>query len=179
MTYCPSCGRELPPEVARTGSFCPYCGQKLERPKAKDVPEPSETTSTFEIHRDDLALDEVLSDEEKAAVEALPPGSALLIGQRGGDEGSRFLLDVPEVTLGRSPEADIFLDDVTVSRNHAFVNRTDEGYEVTDRGSLNGTYVNRELVEHARLASGDELQVGKYRLLYFLSPRGALGEKTQ
>ncbi len=75
-------------------------------------------------------------------------------------------LDTDLVTIGRHPESDIFLDDITVSRRHAEVHRTEQGHDVLDAGSLNGTYVNRELVERSALADGDELQVGKFKLVY-------------
>ena len=107
-----------------------------------------------------------LSARDREAVEALPAGSALLIVQRGPNTGARFLLD-PEVTnAGRSPKADIFLDDVTVSRKHCQFIASNGGYIVRDSGSLNGTYVNRERVDSIELHAGDEVQIGKYRLTY-------------
>jgi pSer/pThr/pTyr-binding forkhead associated (FHA) protein len=113
-----------------------------------------------------------LSAVEEAAVDALPRGSALLIVQRGPSAGSRFLLDTDEVTAGRHPDSDIFLDDVTVSRRHAVFRRTPEGYQVVDVGSLNGTYVNRDRIDSIQLSGGDEVQIGKYRLVYFESAQG-------
>lgn len=107
-----------------------------------------------------------LNPEEKAAVEALPEGSALLIVQRGPNAGSRFLLDREAVTAGRAPSSDIFLDDVTVSRKHAVFMRIPGGFQVRDVGSLNGTYINRERCDQAVLSTGDEVQIGKYRLTY-------------
>ena len=119
-----------------------------------------------------------LSARDREAVEALPAGSALLIVQRGPNTGARFLLD-PEVTnAGRSPKADIFLDDVTVSRKHAvFSSLPDGGYGVRDSGSLNGTYVNRTRVEQAALRSGDEVQIGKYRMTYHPGPQGGAASR--
>lgn len=108
---------------------------------------------------------------DQAAVDALPPSSALLIVQRGPNQGARFLLDAPRTTAGRHPNSDIFLDDVTVSRKHAEFLAQEGGYMVRDVGSLNGTYVNRERVDSAVLEAGDEVQVGKYRLTYHPSPR--------
>ena len=108
-----------------------------------------------------------LSAEDQATIDALRPGTALLIVQRGPNSGARFLLDDPVVTSGRHPESDIFLDDVTVSRKHVEFQREGHGYTVHDVGSLNGTYVNREIVETAELRTGDEVQVGKFRLVYF------------
>lgn len=112
-----------------------------------------------------------MSLEDARAVEALPPTSALLIVQHGPNVGARFLLDAPRITAGRSPQADIFLDDVTVSRKHAeFIGEGGE-YAVRDVGSLNGTYLNRVRIdETAPLRDGDEVQIGKYRLTYHPSP---------
>jgi pSer/pThr/pTyr-binding forkhead associated (FHA) protein len=107
--------------------------------------------------------------EDEAAVGALPAGSALLIVQRGPNAGSRFLLDVDVVTAGRHPDSDIFLDDVTVSRRHAEFRRGPHGVKVRDVGSLNGTYVNRDRIDEVQLTNGDEVQIGKYRLVYYAS----------
>ncbi len=94
------------------------------------------------------------------------PGSALLVVKRGPNAGSRFLLDQDVTTAGRHPDSDIFLDDVTVSRRHAEFRREGSGYTVHDVGSLNGTYVNRERIDAAPLSGGDEVQIGKFRLVY-------------
>lgn len=113
--------------------------------------------------------------EDAAAVAALPPGSALLIVQRGGTIGQRFLLNRDRVMSGRSPKADIFLDDVTVSRKHAeFLRDSAGGYIVRDAGSLNGTYVNRERIDAAVLRPGDEVQIGKFRMSYQANPGGGV-----
>jgi pSer/pThr/pTyr-binding forkhead associated (FHA) protein len=99
----------------------------------------------------------------------LPRGVAMLVVQRGSDDSVRFPLEAPIVQAGRHPESDIFLDDITVSRRHAeFVTR-DKTTTVRDVGSLNGTYVNRARIEEARLSSGDEVQIGKFKLLYLLA----------
>ena len=113
----------------------------------------------------------VLSARDREAVNALPAGSALLIVQRGPNTGARFLLDPNVTNAGRSPKADIFLDDVTVSRKHCQFIADNGGHIVRDSGSLNGTYVNRERVDQARLSAGDEVQIGKYRLTYQPSPQ--------
>ncbi|WP_326693098.1 MULTISPECIES: FHA domain-containing protein [unclassified Streptomyces] len=115
----------------------------------------------------------VLPPEAQAAVDALPVGSALLIVRRGPNSGSRFLLDGELTTAGRHPESDIFLDDVTVSRRHVEFRRGSDGvFTVSDVGSLNGTYVNRERIESGvPLGNGDEVQIGKYRLVFFASQR--------
>lgn len=112
-----------------------------------------------------------LSREEQATVDALNPGTALLIVLRGPNTGARFLLDDTEVTTGRGPDRDIFLDDVTVSRRHVEFFRRGNGFGVRDVGSLNGTYVNREPVDEAELGGGDEIQIGKFRMVLLTKPR--------
>ena len=101
----------------------------------------------------------------------LPPGMALLVVRRGPNAGARFLLDHDVTTSGRHPDSDIFLDDVTVSRRHAEFHRDGSTFTVRDVGSLNGTYVNRERVEAATLGNGDEVQIGKFRLVFVAGPR--------
>jgi pSer/pThr/pTyr-binding forkhead associated (FHA) protein len=113
--------------------------------------------------------DHVLTKADLATVEALRPGTALLVVLRGPNTGARFLLDDDEVMSGRHPESDIFLDDVTVSRKHAVFRRTPAGFVVRDVGSLNGTYVNRQLVDEITLTTGDEVQIGKFRLVFYAS----------
>ncbi len=113
--------------------------------------------------------DHVLTRSDLATVEALRPGTALLVVLRGPNTGARFLLDDDEVLSGRHPDSDIFLDDVTVSRKHAVFRRTEGRFVVRDVGSLNGTYVNRELVDEAVLTTGDEVQIGKFRLVFYAS----------
>ena len=99
-------------------------------------------------------------------LDSLAPGTALLVVKRGPNAGSRFVLEADVVNAGRHPESDIFLDDVTVSRRHAEFQRTQGSYRVTDTGSLNGTYVNREAVDTSYLVNGDEVQIGKFRLVF-------------
>ena len=108
-----------------------------------------------------------LTNEDQATIGALRPGTALLVVMRGPNTGARFLLDDDSVTSGRHPDSDIFLDDVTVSRRHAVFLRTPAGYAVKDVGSLNGTYVNRQSIEQVTLRGGDEVQIGKYRFVYY------------
>lgn len=108
-----------------------------------------------------------LSPEDQRTVDALRPGTALLIVLRGPNQGARFLLDADEVSSGRHPSSEIFLDDVTVSRKHALFVKDGEGYAVRDVGSLNGTYVNRERIDESPLTQGDEVQIGKFRLVYY------------
>lgn len=112
-----------------------------------------------------------LSAQDAAAVAALPPGTALLLVQQGPTTGARFLLDSAETTVGRHPRADIFLDDVTVSRKHAIFLARQGGFAVRDSGSLNGTYVNREPKNSEVLSTGDEVQIGKFRLVFLAGPK--------
>jgi pSer/pThr/pTyr-binding forkhead associated (FHA) protein len=137
----------------------------------------AETTSVF---RADF-LNEVDTSAARtgetpvSGVEGLPVGSALLVVKRGPNAGSRFLLDQPTTSAGRHPDSDIFLDDVTVSRRHAEFRQDDDEFQVVDVGSLNGTYVNREPVDSAVLANGDEVQIGKFRLVFLTGPRSESG----
>ena len=108
-----------------------------------------------------------LSENDHEAISALPSGSALLIAHSGANQGARFLLDQDVTTVGRHPDAEIFLDDVTVSRRHLNFHRVDSGFEIEDLGSLNGTYVNHDRVDRYQLKSGDEVQIGKFRLTYY------------
>lgn len=111
--------------------------------------------------------DRPLTQEDLDTITRLSPGTALLISTRGAVSGSRYLLDEDEVTVGRDPHADILLDDSTVSRHHAVFRRTNGTFEVIDAGSLNGTYVNRQRVDDAQLKNGDEIMIGKFRLVFF------------
>lgn len=116
------------------------------------------------------ALEAGVTAEELEAIGALPSGSALLVVRRGPNTGARFLLDSDETIAGRHPEANIFLDDVTVSRKHADFVRVGTTFTVTDRGSLNGTYVNGERAETTQqLVDGSEVQIGKFRLTFYPS----------
>ncbi len=115
------------------------------------------------------ALDGDVSSEELDAIAALPSGSALLIVRRGPNVGARFLLDADVTTVGRHPEAEIFLDDVTVSRRHAEFLRHGIAFQVKDLGSLNGTYFDGVRIDTALLSDGAEVQVGKFRLTFYAS----------
>src|SRR5688500_7972958 len=136
---------------------------------------PLDVTSTLHMG----SLDEVLEGADVAGddslpgrvASSLPPGMALLVVRRGPNAGARFLLDHDVTTSGRHPDSDIFLDDVTVSRRHAEFHRDGGTFTVRDVGSLNGTYVNRERVEAATLSNGDEVQIGKFRLVFIAGPR--------
>lgn len=120
---------------------------------------------------------EEMSSTDIEAVENLLEGSAMLLVQRGPDAGSRFLLNQDSIRVGRHPSSDIFLDDISVSRRHAEFTRTADGYVLSDLGSLNGTYVNRDRIDgDILLAGGDEVRFGKYRLVYFAASIQAPGE---
>ncbi|WP_104091940.1 FHA domain-containing protein [Arthrobacter sp. GMC3] len=118
-------------------------------------------------------LTPALAADEQNAVNSLPAGSALLVAHAGPNAGARFLLDSSVTTVGRHPDADIFLDDVTVSRRHVQFNKVQGGFELTDSGSLNGTYVNGDRVDSVRLQTGAEVQIGKFRLTYYFSTADA------
>ncbi|CAM3065101.1 glycogen accumulation regulator GarA [Skermania piniformis] len=140
---------------------------------------PAETTSVFradflnEVDPTRSGGDAPAASIPVTGIEGLPFGSALLVVKRGPNAGSRFLLDQPITTAGRHPDSDIFLDDVTVSRRHAEFRLEVDEFQVVDVGSLNGTYVNREPVDSAVLANGDEVQIGKFRLVFLSGPRSA------
>jgi pSer/pThr/pTyr-binding forkhead associated (FHA) protein len=110
-----------------------------------------------------------VSSEETDAINALPSGSALLVVRRGPNAGARFLLDADITTVGRHPDADIFLDDVTVSRRHSEFLRAGIAFSIKDLGSLNGTYLGSNRIDIAPLVDGDEVQVGKFRLTFYAS----------
>jgi len=136
----------------------------------------SESTSVFSgglLNRGeaDPGVEET-AETTLSGLEPVARGTALLVVKRGPNAGSRFILDKNVVTAGRHPESDIILDDVTVSRRHAEFTRVADGYEVADTGSLNGTYVNREAVESSALANGDEVQIGKFRLVFLTGGPG-------
>ncbi|WP_104139404.1 MULTISPECIES: FHA domain-containing protein [unclassified Cryobacterium] len=115
------------------------------------------------------SIDSNVTAEEQESIAALPSGSALMVVRRGPNAGARFLLDADLTSVGRHPNADIFLDDVTVSRRHAEFLRNGTGFTVKDLGSLNGTYYEGERIETARLTDGAEVQVGKFRLTFYAS----------
>ena len=175
--FCTQCGQQNP-----DGSrFCARCGAAVAVvPGGESGASGSggrggstDTTSTISLSAIEGALaqgeggasvDPVLEEQPAA-------GTALLVVKRGPNAGSRFLLDADVTTAGRHPESDIFLDDVTVSRRHAEFVREGNGFLVRDVGSLNGTYLDRERIEQVGLAGGDEVQIGKYRLVFLAGPR--------
>jgi hypothetical protein len=147
--HCPECGFQN----LESANYCSKCGALLIREETG-----GHTTMSF--------APEEIAEEEGPLDELVVEGTALVVRSGGGRQGETFPLEGDAVEIGRSPEADVFLDDVTVSRTHAILSREDTGYVIEDKGSLNGTYVNRRRVEQATLQDGDEVQIGKYRLTY-------------
>jgi hypothetical protein len=158
--FCNRCGRRNPPD----SNFCSSCGAAL-AVRGED--------HTVTLQPVDETGGGSLEPEVTVGVDEIPEDMGMLLVKRGPGAGSRFLLDADVVSAGRHPDSDIFLDDVTVSRRHAEVERRGDGYVVRDVGSLNGTYLNRERIEgDVPLANGDELQVGRFKLV-FLSTAGS------
>jgi hypothetical protein len=151
--YCTNCGHKNP----EGSNFCASCGNPLSGEGGG-----GDTTVTFMPA--DLEAD--LDEEVHVSPDELEGGRAVLIVKRGPNAGSKYFLDTDETTVGRHQEADIFLDDITVSRRHAEIRREGEEFSLHDVGSLNGTYVNRERVEKADLRTGDEVQIGKFKLVF-------------
>ena len=153
--FCHLCGHQNPEGV----NFCSSCGASM-------ITSGSDTSVS-------VAPVEETADPGEPPVGRieLPRGVGLLVVRRGTDEGARFALEQRETTVGRNPDADVFLDDITVSRKHAVFVTEGQVTTVRDAGSLNGTYVNRARIDEVVLASGDEVQVGKFKLVYL---RGAV-----
>ncbi|MGH9185682.1 MAG: FHA domain-containing protein [Acidimicrobiales bacterium] len=150
--YCNNCGHKNP----LGSNFCSSCGQALEL-------DPGEhTTITFAVDAGETADEELTFD-----LDEIPAGAGMLVVTRGPIAGSRFAVTKKLTTLGRHPDSDIFLDDITVSRRHAELAREGDQFTVRDVGSLNGTYLNRQRMEKAAMHNGDELQVGKFKLVFF------------
>lgn len=156
---CPSCNHRN--DVG--SNFCSSCGERIgggpDDPTAA-IPIIERSTST-EQQTDQTNTDH-LADREVFAV-----STGILVVDDGPKSGSRYALDADLVTAGRHPESEIFLDDVTVSRRHVEISNSDGIYRAKDVGSLNGTYINKQLVEEAELVDGDELQIGRFKLLFF------------
>jgi len=146
--YCLECGYQNP----EAANYCAKCGALLAKEEVGD-----ETTISY--------TPDQLADETVPGLEGLE-GPALIVRSGGGRAGEHFIPTGERTTIGRSPDCDIFLDDVTVSRHHAVLVRRGDAFVIEDRGSLNGTFVNRRRVESAELEDGDELQIGKYRLIF-------------
>ena len=150
--FCNQCGHRN----AASSNFCSSCGAPLEPPG-------EDTTITFAP----VPGGGDPSEEELSVhIPALTEGIGMLVVKRGPNAGSKFVLDQPVTRVGRHPDSDIFLDDITVSRRHAEFYQRGEGYLVKDVGSLNGTYLNRERIDEAELDNGDEVQIGKFKLVY-------------
>jgi len=137
-------------------------------PESTGAPNPTEKFGA-DFQQKLQGLESGVSLEEQEIIAALPSGSALLIVRKGPNAGARFLLDQDTTVAGRHPEADIFLDDVTVSRRHAEFVRHGTSFEVKDMGSLNGTYFDGVLIDQALLHDGAEVQVGKFRMTFYAS----------
>ncbi len=158
--FCTKCGHRN----AIDARFCSSCGAAMELADAGE-----ETTITF------APVDgtgEILDDDMAEAMAGLTEATAMVVVKRGPNAGSKFVLEGDVTRAGRHPDSDIFLDDITVSRRHAEIVRTGDEYSVRDAGSLNGTYLNRERIDDAPLANGDELQIGKFRLVFFAGGPG-------
>ena len=158
--FCTKCGHRN----AIDARFCSSCGAAMELADSGE-----ETTITF------APVDgtgEILDDDMALAMGELTETTAMVVVKRGPNAGSKFVLEGDVTRAGRHPDSDIFLDDITVSRRHAEIVRSGEGYAVRDAGSLNGTYLNRERIDDAPLANGDELQIGKFRLVFFAGGPG-------
>lgn len=150
--YCHNCGTRNP----KGSNFCGACGATLQPVDS------AETTITFmPVDAGDEPEDIQLSPDD------LGPGKAVLVVKKGPEAGTNFFLDKDVVTCGRDASRDIFLDDVTVSRRHAEIRRHDNDFTIVDSDSLNGTFVNRNRVDEAQLANGDEIQIGKFKLVIF------------
>jgi pSer/pThr/pTyr-binding forkhead associated (FHA) protein len=159
--YCTHCGHQNPADA----NYCGNCGRPLSQ--AEDA-----TTSSLpdlNLGEAQEPVEEPPAAETQAIVSELDPGTALLVSARGPNEGARFLLDRDTVSVGRHPDSDIFLDDITVSRRHAEFRRESQRFWVHDAGSLNGTYVNGKRADSKQLATGDEVQVGKFKLIAYVA----------
>jgi pSer/pThr/pTyr-binding forkhead associated (FHA) protein len=151
--FCPACGRNNPEDSA----YCCQCGAYLAASTEGDT---TITLTPVEAEVEQEA-DIAVPEEELAA------GASMLVVKRGPNAGTRFVLTKAVTTAGRHPESDVFLDDITVSRRHAEIRNDGILFRIVDMGSLNGTYVNKLRVEEADLSSGDEIQIGKFRLIFF------------
>jgi pSer/pThr/pTyr-binding forkhead associated (FHA) protein len=159
---CARCGQE----AADLARFCSNCGAPLAEASTEH---PAAATGSLDAP---ISTTGPLGPVDGATAGSVAPGTAMLIVRRGPSEGTSFLLDTDLTTIGRADDATLVLDDVTVSRRHAELRRTPQGWQLRDVGSLNGTYVNRERIEEILLAGGDEVQVGKYRFVFLVGGRG-------
>ncbi|MGB8859392.1 MAG: FHA domain-containing protein [Ilumatobacteraceae bacterium] len=157
--FCNQCGHRNPPEAA----FCSSCGGVLDRLADHTI-----TLAKVDPLQDAAGP----GDDVVVHLNELPGGAASLVVRNGPQAGAAMSLDAPITRLGRSTDGEISLDDITVSRRHAEIIRTGNEYLVRDSGSLNGTYVNNSRIEEAQLMQGDELQIGKFRLVFFQKAEG-------
>jgi pSer/pThr/pTyr-binding forkhead associated (FHA) protein len=148
--------------VADLARFCSNCGAPLRDLSGEH---PVDATGTLDAP---ISTTGPLSAVDTGMVRGVAQGTAMLIVRRGPSEGTSFVLDADRTTVGRSDDADVVLDDVTVSRRHAEFLRTPQGWQLRDVGSLNGTYVNRVRIDEVLLAGGDEVQIGKYRFVFLV-----------
>lgn len=151
--FCHQCGHRNP----QGANFCSSCGAVLD-PAGEDT-----TIRLMAVE----STGEIADEELTVTLDELPEGTGMLVVKRGPNAGSKFLLDASVTRAGRHPNSEIFLDDITVSRRHAEIVRENNGYRVRDVGSLNGTYLNRERIDEASIGNGDELQIGKFKLVFF------------
>lgn len=172
MPVCPHCGHDTADPEAR---FCPACGKPLAGPGAAASTDATSTLAAVGRESEPAEADVDTSVVDDAVMDRLQPGTALLVVRRGPSAGARFLLDSDLTTAGRHPDSGIFLDDVTVSRRHVQFIREGAGFRLHDVGSLNGTYVNRSRIDDVVLANGDEVQIGKYRLVFYAGPSTTAG----
>jgi pSer/pThr/pTyr-binding forkhead associated (FHA) protein len=149
---CPACGHRNDPG----SNYCSSCGEQIGA-------RPDDPTAAIPV----VSQAETAGNDHLADREGFTESTGILVVDNGPKSGSRYALDAPVVTAGRHPESDIFLDDVTVSRRHVEISNTDGQYRAKDVGSLNGTYVNKQLIEDTPLVDGDELQIGRFKLLFF------------
>lgn len=149
--HCPECGFVN----ADGANYCQKCGAFIGTPD----PAPETSTATYRVGE----TGELVPVDIEQVVES---GAALVVRAGGGRVGESFPLTGDRATIGRRPDSDVFLDDITVSRDHALVIRRGHDFHLDDLGSLNGTYVNRKRIESQRLSDGDELQIGKYKLTF-------------
>lgn len=154
--FCNRCGHRNPP----TSSFCSACGSVLDLVDDRTI-----TLTKVDPLQDAPGPD----DDIVVDLDEIAAGTAILVVRSGEEEGDYFVLSSAVTTIGRHAESTIVLDDITVSRRHSEIHKTDGRYLVKDAGSLNGTYVNQERVDVAELRQGDELQVGKFHLVFLES----------
>lgn len=154
---CKECGYDNSPE----NKFCSSCGVSLEGVE-------SEAESTMAFTPPEVEVEKAEKEKEGIPLEELKEEQPVLVVTKGPNKGTKFVLDKTEITVGRHPESDIFLSDITVSRNHAKIMQEEEDYVLYDVGSLNGTYLNKKRIDQRTLSDQDELQIGKFKLMFLV-----------